>query len=161
MQANGSHHQQPQLSTAHQGTGRQQSCKGLPQPHLIGQNGAATGQEPADPGALMAQRPTTILQDFVEIRCSNKGPVRWQWRQRLLTPVEPLLECGGDRKTTPQGLLKRIGCSQGEIPTLASTVPTPAWLDPTQLGLGHRIKGADHANQTRWGQIQATGQCGF
>ena len=161
MQADGSHHQQPQLSAAHQGTGRQQSCEGLPQPHLIGQNGAATGQEPADPGALMAQRPTTILQDFVEIRCSNKGPVRWQRWQRLLAPVEPLLECGGDRKTTPQGLLKRIGCGQGKIPPLASAVPTPAGLDPTQLGLGHRIKRADHPDQPCWREVQATGQCGF
>ena len=62
------------------------------QSHLIGQNSTATGQEPADPGALMAQRLTTILQDFVEIRCSNKGPVRWQRWQRLLAPVEPLLQ---------------------------------------------------------------------
>ena len=109
----------------------------------------------------MAQRPTTILQDFVEIRCSHKSPVRWQRRQRLLTPVKPLLQCGGDRKTAPQGLLERVGCGQGKVPSLASTVPTPAGLDPTQLGLGHRIKRANHANQTRWGQIQATGQCGY
>ena len=109
----------------------------------------------------MAQRPTTILQDFVEIRCSHKGPVRWQRWQRLLAPVEPLLESGGDRKTTPQGLLKRIGCGQGKIPPLASTVPTPAWLDPTQLGLGHRIKRADHPDQPCWREVQTTGQCGF
>ena len=109
----------------------------------------------------MAQRSTTILQDFVEIRCSHKGSVRWQRWQRLLAPVEPLLQCRGDGETAPQGLLKGIGCGQGKIPPLASTVPTPSGLDPTQLGLGHRIKGADHTNQTRWREVQATGECGF
>ncbi len=161
MQADGSHHHQPHFSAAHQCTGGQKSRKGLPQPHLIGQNRATAGQEPADPGALMAEGPTTILQGFVEIRCSHKGPMRWQRWQGVLAPVEPLLQCGSDRETAPQGLLKRIGCSQGKVPPLASAVPTPPGLDPTQLGLGHRIKRADHANQTRWGQIQATGQCGF
>ena len=76
--------------------------------------------------------------------------MRWQRREGVPAPVEPLLQRGGDRKTAPQGLLERIGCGQGKVPPLASTVPTPAGLDPTQLGLGHRIKRADHTNQTRW-----------
>ena len=161
MQANGSHHQQPQLSAAHQGTGRQQSCEGLPQPHLIGQNGAATGQEPADPGALMAQRPTTILQGFVEICCGHKSPMRRQRWQGVLAPIKPLLQSSGDRKTTPEGLLKCTGRGQGKIPAMAGADPTPPGLDPTQLGLGYRIKRADHPDQSCWREIQATGQCGF
>ena len=109
----------------------------------------------------MAQRATTILQGFVEICCRHKGPMLGQRGQRVLAPIKPLLQSRGDRKTAPEGLLKCIGCGQGEIPTLASTVPTPAWLDPTQLGLGHRIKRADHPDQPCWREVQATGQCGF
>jgi hypothetical protein len=161
MQTDGSHHKQPHLSAAHQGTGRQQSCKGLSQPHLIGQNGAATGQEPTDTGALMAQRATTILQGFVEICCRNKGPVRGQRGQGVLAPIKPLLQSRGDRETAPEGLLKCIGCGQGEIPAMAGADPTPPRLNPTQLGLGHCIKRADHADQSCWREIQATGQCGI
>ena len=109
----------------------------------------------------MAQRPTTILQDFVKISCSYKSPMRWQGRQGLLAPVEPLLQCGGNRETAPKSLLKRNGCSQRKVPAMASAVPTPPRLDPTQLRLGYRIKRTNHANKTRWGEIQATGQCGF
>ena len=76
----------------------------------------------------MAQRQTTILQDFVEIRCSHKGPVRWQRWQRLLAPVEPLLQCRGNGETAPQGLLKRIGCGQGKIPPRPAPFQRPRGL---------------------------------
>ena len=161
MQADGSHHQQANLSAAHEGTSRQQGCKGLPQPHLIGQNGTTTGQKPTDAGALMAKRATAILQGFIEIRGSHQGAMRWQRREGVPAPVEPLLQRGGDRKTAPQCLLKRISCSQREIPAMACSVPTPSRLDPTQLGLGHSIKRTDHTNQTLWREIQTTIQCGF
>ena len=61
MKSDGSYHKQAHLGAAHQGTGRQQGRESLPQTHLIGQNGTATGQEPTDPGALMTQGTTAIF----------------------------------------------------------------------------------------------------
>ena len=161
VQPNGSHHEQTHFGTAHQSSGRQQGCEGFSQAHFVGQNGTATGQEPTDPGALMTKRATAILQGFVKVRSGNKGPVRWQRWQGMLAPVEPLLQGGSDGKTPSEGLLKRIGCRQGEVPAMAWAVPATPGLDPTQLGLGDRIERADHANQPGWRKIQGTGQCGF
>ena len=161
MKTNRSHHKQPHLSAAHQGTGRQQGCEGLSQTHLIRQNSATTGQEPTDPGALMAQRATTIVQDLLEIRRGHKGPVWWQRWQGVLTPVEPLLQSGSDGETTPQDLLKCIGCGQGEVPTMACAVPKSPGPNPTQLGLSDRVERAYHTNQPRWRKIQITIRCGL
>ena len=81
----------------------------------------------------MAKRATTILQDLLEIRRGHKGPVWWQRWQGVLAPVEPLLQSDSYGETTPQDLLKCIGCGQGEVPTMAWAVPESPGPDPTQL----------------------------
>ena len=91
MEADRSHHKQPHLSAAHQGTGRQQGRESFPQTHLVSENRATTGQEPTGPGALMAQGTTAIFKGFTKIRRGHEDPVRWQRWQGVLAPVEPLL----------------------------------------------------------------------
>ena len=79
----------------------------------------------------------------------------------VVSAITPGLVVRAADPTAPEGLLKCIGCGQGKIPAMAGADPTPPGLDPTQLGLGHRIKRADHADQSCWREIQATGQCGI
>ena len=162
MQSHRRHHHQPQRSATGHGSRRQQRRQRFSQPHLIGKNGTSSCQKPTGPAALMGQRTTAVTQRRLQISRRHQITVGWQRRQRLVVPIQPLLQRGGDRESRAKGLEQGFRCGHGELPTPRWPHPTTTRSDPPQLRLRDSVERTDHADESGGREVKpAGGQSGL
>ena len=142
----GQHHH-PAIGTAHHRPGRHQRRERLAQAHGIGQEGAATGQQPAHRRPLVGKQAPLIRQGLAWGSGCHELAVGWQGRQGLVQPGQPLEQLRLQVKTPAQSSLEGTAGLQGKLPAAPAPKPVALGSDGPQLGLGDGIEWGDHLDR--------------
>ena len=105
----------------------------------------------------MGQRPPAIPQRRFQIGSRHQITVGGQGGQRLVVPIQPLLQLGGDRKPRAEGLEQSFSGGHWELPAPGWTHPATTGPDSPQLRLRDGIKRTDHADESGGREVKPAG----
>jgi len=155
MHRDGGDHQQTGDPATQQGPGRRQGGEGLAEPHLIGQQGAPAGQQPAGTGPLVGQQLPAIGQGFPKGGGGHQIPMGGQRRQGMGGISQPLQQGGIGVETRTELIDQTPGRLEGEEPAPLTGVPAAPGADGAHLGCGDGIKGAAQQHVAAVGEAEA------